>query len=120
MKNLRTWVVFFFILSLSGIDAPVYAAEEPTPILCTPAIEMGQSKDAIKLSWGMPERKILLEPDETGLEREAWIYTTKPFGIFNNNAYVCKTQKLVFTGGYLTDIVSGEEPLPYIKLQQGD
>jgi hypothetical protein len=94
------------------------AVEEPSPILCTPAVKLGQSRDSIEDTWGKPDEIIVLEPDEIGLEREVWVYTTKPFGILIDNAYVCKTQKLVFSGKYLTDIISGEDPLPYKEIQR--
>jgi len=90
-------------------------AKEPRPIWCTPAIELGESKESVQERWGEPDIKRKLEPDETGLRREEWIYRSTPFTFMSEHSYVCATQRLVFTGGYLTSMESGEEAIENIK-----
>jgi hypothetical protein len=110
MKKTREFLIILMTMLLTSCSHAAAMAELP-PILCSPAIERGQSKNEIRKNWGAPDRIEKLEADETGLFREAWTYENKPFNVFSGNAYVCKTQKLIFGGNHLMRVISGDEIL---------
>lgn len=88
-------------------------AEEAKPAWCTPPIQLGQSASSVQQTWGTPDAINDLGTDETGLDRQEWVYRSAPFGILTQHEYVCKTQRLIFAEGKLIKITSEDEILPY-------
>ena len=90
---------------------PAHAQEagKKNPIWCTPPAAPGDTKDKIKTNWGDPDIVKDLGKDETGLRKEEWVYSSKPFTFLSKNEYVCATQHLVFIGNNLVKIFSSED-----------
>lgn len=87
---------------------PAHAQEagKQKPAWCMPPAALGDSKDKIKINWGDPNTVKDLGENETGLKREEWIYSIKPFTKDEN---VCRTQCLVFIGDNLVKVLSSDD-----------
>lgn len=108
---MRRMVILIAVLSLLSFTycGNIRAEEQSEQsIWCTPPAALGQTKGQVEKDWGAPDEVIDLGYDEVGIPKEEWVYVSKPTSVLDEHTYVCRTQRLIFTGDYLTEHTSGK------------
>jgi hypothetical protein len=99
---------FILLTFMVVLTADCMEIEPPSPkeILApwsgTPPVQLGESKDSVRDSWGDPDEIRQLGADDIGIKKEEWIYDGRSNHPLRSPYISSKTIHLIFTGDSLT------------------
>ncbi len=111
-KNYFMFFLLFLLLASTVGCAEINPFEAPAEVikhpLGTESIHTGSTKEAVIKEWGKPDIiNNLGSEDQTGTQKEEWVYKSRPISPIPVDAgYLSKNKYLYFDGNYLTLILN--------------